>query len=201
MGHAHLKITGDASQPVISGDRAVAYNGEIYNFKQFLPGTSDTMALADAILKNGAESFLKAAPLIDGEYAFAYYDGSKLMLARDPVGIKPLFYGKNSEGLGFASEKKALMHIGIEDIHALEPGCVYVDGKEQKAISLPPYRGDITDHREAVDLLDNALQEAVNLRMHENAAVAFSGGVDCALIGAMSGIAIMHGRARGLIRH
>jgi len=39
---------------VISGNRAVAYNGEIYNFKQFLPGTSDTMALADAILRNGA---------------------------------------------------------------------------------------------------------------------------------------------------
>ncbi len=188
MGHAHLKITGDVSQPVVSGDKAVAYNGEIYNFKQFLPGTSDTMALADAILRNGAESFLKAAPSIDGEYAFAYYDGAKLMLARDPVGIKPLFYGKNSEGLGFASEKKALMHIGIQDIHALCPGCVYVDGKKQNAIGLPPYRGDITDPEEAAGLLDNALQEAVKLRMHENAAVAFSGGVDCSLVGAMSGL-------------
>ncbi|HEY3423129.1 MAG TPA: asparagine synthetase B [Methanocellaceae archaeon] len=188
MGHAHLKITGDASQPVISGDRVVTYNGEIYNFTHFLPGTSDTTALADAILKNGAESFLKAAPSIDGEYAFAYYDGSKLMLARDPVGIKPLFYGKNHEGLGFASEKKALMHIGIEDIHALNPGCIYVDGKEQKAISLPPYRGDITDPGEAADQLDKALREAVRLRVHENAAVAFSGGVDCALVGAMSGL-------------
>ncbi len=80
------------------------------------------------------------------------------------------------------------MQIGIENIHALSPGCVYVDDREQKAISLPPYQGDITDTGEAADLLDKALQEAVKLRMHENAAIAFSGGVDCALIGAMSGL-------------
>lgn len=188
MGHTHLKVTGDAVQPVVSGDRAVVYNGEIYNFQQFLPGTSDTMALADTILKNGVDSFLQAAPSIDGEYAFAYYDGSKLMLTRDPAGIRPLYYGKSADGFGFASEKKALMRAGIEDIRALTPGCVYVDGKEQKAIGLPPCRGDISNLAEAVRLLDDALREAIRLRVHKNAAVAFSGGVDCALVGALSGL-------------
>ena len=95
---------------------------------------------------------------------------------------------KITKGLASPRKKRRSCRIGIENIHALDPGCIYVDGKEQKAISLPPYRGDITDPGEAVDLLDKALQEAVRLRVHENAAVAFSGGVDCALVGAMSGL-------------
>ena len=188
LGHTHLRVTGDASQPVVSGGRAVVYNGEIYNYQRFLPGTSDTTALADAILKNGVDSFLQAAPSIDGEYAFACYDGAKLALARDPVGIKPLFYGNNGEGFGFASEKKALMAVGIEHIRALAPGCIYVDGAEKKAIGLPQSTGGISDINEAIALLDGALHEAIRLRVHEDAAVAFSGGVDCALVGAIAGL-------------
>lgn len=188
MGHTHLKVTGDTEQPVISGSKAITYNGEIYNFGEFLPGHSDTVALADVILKDGMDSFLKAAPSIDGEYAFAYFDGSGLMLARDPVGIKPLFYGKTDDGFGFASEKKALMGIGIRDIKALAPGHVYHNGEENKAISLPPYDPVIKDAWEAVEALDDALAHAVRIRAHERAAVAFSGGVDCSLIGAMSGL-------------
>lgn len=188
MGHAHLKVTGDVGQPVVSGDKAVTYNGEIYNYKQFLPGTSDTIALADAILREGSESFLKAAPSIDGEYAFAYYDGAKLMLARDPVGIRPLYYGRDGDGFGFASERKALMRAGIGEVCKLAPGCVYVDGEERKAIVLPPYSGEIAGVNEAVRLLDDALRDAVQLRIHRDAAVAFSGGVDCAIVAAMSGL-------------
>jgi|SRR5271157_284462 len=188
MGHAHLKVTGDVGQPVVDGDRAIAYNGEIYNFGEFLPGTSDTRALVDVILKDGVDSFLKAAPAIDGEYAFAYYDGAKLLLARDPAGIRPLFYGAGVEGFGFASEKKALMRTGIKEIKALSPGHIYYDGSEHQAIGLPPYDPVIKDENIAVAVLDAALEKAVKLRLHRDAAVAFSGGVDCSVIGAMSGL-------------
>lgn len=188
MGHAHLKVTGDVEQPAVSGDRAVVFNGEIYNYAGFLPGSSDTMALADVILKDGMDSFLKAAPSIDGEYAFAYFDGSGLMLARDPAGIKPLFYGRSGDGFGFASERKALMRAGIREIKALAPGHVYHDGAEREAIGLPPYDPAIKDVAEASVALDEALAHAVSLRAHKDAAVAFSGGVDCSLIGAMSGL-------------
>jgi asparagine synthase (glutamine-hydrolysing) len=188
MGHTHLKVTGNMGQPVVSGNSAITYNGEIYNFGEFLPGSSDTMALADVILKDGMDSFLKAAPSIDGEYAFAYFDGSGIMLARDPVGIKPLFYGLSGDGFGFASEKKALMRIGVKDIKALTPGHIYYDGVEHPAIGLPPADPVTKDEAEAVRALDDALAHSVKLRSHESAAVAFSGGVDCSLIGAMSGL-------------
>jgi asparagine synthase (glutamine-hydrolysing) len=188
LGHTHLKVTGDCGQPVVSGRKAVVYNGEIYNYGEFLPGHSDTMALADAILKDGMDSFLKTAPSIDGEYAFAYYDGEGVMLARDPVGIKPLYYGTGEDGFGFASEKKALTRAGILEIKALPPGHIYYDGAEREAISLPPCGLSIQDVEEAAVKLDEALSGAVKLRSHESAAVAFSGGVDCSLIGAMSGL-------------
>jgi len=188
LGHAHLKITGDMGQPAIDNDKAVAYNGEIYNFGEFLPGTSDTRALVNVILKDGMDSFLKAAPSIDGEYAFAYYNGSKLLLARDPVGIRPLFYGRNDGGFGFASEKKALIRAGIKDVKALAPGNIYYDGAEHQVIKLPPCEPNIKNETEAVRALDSALNKAVAGRAHKDAAIAFSGGVDCSVIGAMSGL-------------
>jgi len=188
IGHTRLKVTGNVGQPLASGNRAIAYNGEIYNFEELLPGSSDTAALADVVLKGGIGGFLEAAPAIDGEYAFACYDGSKMMLARDPVGIKPLFYGRRGDGFGFASEKKALMRIGITDIKALAPGHIYYDGAEHLAIGLPPDDPVIKDEPEAVRALDEALARSVKLRSREGAAVAFSGGVDCSLIGAMAGL-------------
>ena len=51
LGHAHLKVTGDVGQPAVDDGKAIVYNGEIYNFGEFLPGTSDTRALVDVILK------------------------------------------------------------------------------------------------------------------------------------------------------
>ncbi len=188
LGHTHLKVTGDLSQPVIHENKAIVYNGEIYNFGEFLPGTSDTEALAGVILKDGMDSFLKAAPSIDGEYAFAYYDGSRLLLARDPVGIKPLFYGESKDGFGFASEKKALMGMGMEKIKTLAPGHIFYDGAQHDATGLPSCEPAITDEKTAIDALDSALDKAVMARSHRDAAVAFSGGVDCSVIGAMSGL-------------
>ena len=187
MGHAHLKVTGDAAQPLAFDDSAVTFNGEIYNFGDFEPGDSDTVALA-SILRQGISGFLKSAAAIDGEYAFAYFDGSSLALARDPVGIKPLYYGKNGQGFGFASERKALMRIGIKDIRALAPGHVYHNGEERQAVGLPPCDPVIEDESEAVKVLEDALTESIRRRRHKDAAVAFSGGVDCALIGAISGL-------------
>ncbi|MCD1293815.1 asparagine synthetase B [Methanocella sp. CWC-04] len=186
LGHAHLKITGDMSQPVTQDGKAIVYNGEIYNFGEFLPGTSDTAALSSGILKDGVGGFLKYASSINGEYAFAAVDSSGMILARDPVGIKPLYYGISQDGFGFASERKALMKAGILDIKRLTPGSVYYNGMEKTAISLPGPDPEVKDTSKAVEMLETALAKAVKLRVHPDAAIAFSGGVDCSLIGAMA---------------
>lgn len=186
LGHAHLRVTGDYPQPATTDGMAFTYNGEIFNFVEFISGSSsDTEALA-SILQGGIEGFRKAAPAINGEYAFAAWDGAQILLARDPVGIKPLYYGHSESGFGFASERKALLHIGIRDISSLTPGCILTEGREHRFVDLPPMRSEITDEAEAVRLLDRAMAEAVRLRLHPSAALAFSGGIDSALIGAMA---------------
>lgn len=186
MAHAHLRITGDYPQPVLVDGKTFVYNGEIYNFSDFSPGDSDTVAVA-SILKSGVENFARMTSGLAGEYACAVWDGHKIVLFRDPVGIKPLFYGHNAEGFGFASERKALRRAGISDIKSLTPGTTFVDGMELKLFDLPEQRPKIFDIDLAVGLLDGALSKSVSMRLHKKAAVTFSGGVDSALIGAMSG--------------
>lgn len=186
LGHAHLKVTGDKVQPVVTENGALTYNGEIYNFERFLKGTSDTEALAREILKDGAEGFIKAAPLINGEYAFALYSNNEVLLARDPVGIKPLYYGNKDNCLAFASEKKALIKAGIKKIVSLTPGHIFYKGSEQSVVSLPRYTGSIKNEEKAMDTLESSLKSAISIRSHPEAAIAFSGGVDCALIAALA---------------
>ena len=186
VGHAHLKITGDFPQPAAAGSLTFVYNGELYNHADLLAGSSsDTEALV-SLLQGGMSGFREAAPAINGEYAFATWDGEHVTLVRDPVGIKPLYYGHCASGFGFASERKALMRIGIYDIKSLTPGCMYTAGREHVLVDLPSIQPVITDHSEAVRQLDDLLSRAVRLRLHKDAAITFSGGVDSALIGAMA---------------
>lgn len=186
LGHAHLKIVGDICQPVSSDGMAITYNGELYNFQEFLQTDSDTEALAREILKNGIRSFIESAGVINGDYAFALLDNSGLSLARDPVGVKPLYYGTSDDGFGFASEPKALRAAGIHDIVVLSPGSVYSGGCQRKVTAIPAHDPQILDEQAAIAMLEPAFIKAVRSRVHSNSAVAFSGGIDCSLIGAIA---------------
>ncbi|OPY27137.1 MAG: asparagine synthetase B [Methanobacterium sp. PtaU1.Bin242] len=70
------------------------------------------------------QAVIKALKHLDGDYAYAIYDGENLAVLRDPVGVKPLYYGENKEKKvsAFASERKALWKIGIEKVKTLQPG-------------------------------------------------------------------------------
>lgn len=75
------------------------------------------------------ESLKKTLRKLDGDYAFALWDGENLVLARDPVGVKPLYYGKNGKISAFASERKALWNIGIMEVNSLPPGHILFNGQ------------------------------------------------------------------------
>lgn len=188
LGNVLLKITGSKHQPLSNGG-ALTYNGEIYNFRQIaeklhITTDSDSEALFALI---GAKGIEKAIQELDGDYAFAYTKDEKLYLARDPAGVKPLYYGTGA-GFAFASEKKALYAIGIKEIRTLKPGYMltYSAGKSAEKKVMGFAAGEpIRDENTASKMLYNAIEKAVKKRRYTPGALAFSGGLDSSLLAAL----------------
>ena len=101
-----------------TGQVAIVYNGEIFNYKEQrarleaaghgFKSESDTEVILNLYLRYGEGVFSK----LNGMYAFAIWDSrdETLLVARDGVGVKPLYYSESSKGFLFASELKALLH-------------------------------------------------------------------------------------------
>src|SRR5262249_56777872 len=107
----------------------ITYNGELYNRDEMaaelaLPwrGTSDTEVLVEAIAKFGIDGALARA---NGLFAFAAFDRASrtLHLARDRLGIKPLYWTRQHGALAFASELKALRAVAGFGF-TVDPGAV-----------------------------------------------------------------------------
>jgi asparagine synthase (glutamine-hydrolysing) len=126
LGHRRLSIIDTSSaghQPFYSenGRYIIVFNGEIYNYKDFYPelenkgiklkSGSDT----EVLLKLYELYGLDMLPRLNGMFAFAIWDKEekKLVLVRDRMGVKPLYYSLYQNTLYFASEQKALFAAGI----------------------------------------------------------------------------------------
>jgi asparagine synthase (glutamine-hydrolysing) len=123
LGHRRLSLLDLSSaghQPMIWKDRyVISYNGEVYNFEilknelvslgHHFKTHSDTEVILAAYEQWGTSSFAK----LEGMFAFAIWDmqEQELILARDPSGIKPLYYYLNDAGIQFASETRAFQFI------------------------------------------------------------------------------------------
>ncbi len=130
LGHRRLSIIdlSDAgAQPMFNADRSLAliFNGEIYNYKELrqkllsegrqLRSHCDTEVVLELYATRGAEGMMNE---LRGMYALAIWDSNKrgMLLARDPFGIKPLYYSDNGNTLRLASQVKALCAGGHIDL-------------------------------------------------------------------------------------
>lgn len=118
LGHRRLAVIDieKGKQPMTFGEYTIVYNGELYNTEEIrselrkegyeFMSRSDTEVLLKAYIAWGADCLEK----LNGIYAFAVWNSSEpsLFLARDRIGVKPLFYSRYEGGLVFASEIKAL---------------------------------------------------------------------------------------------
>jgi len=125
MGHNLLSITAshpdDASQPWVS-DRGnvLVFNGEIFNYhellirfkNQFIPKSTCDTELLSWLLDNFSYEDV-VSKIIDSMHAFAFYNkkNNELVLSRDHVGIKPLYFSVNQKRLIFSSEIKGLIEF------------------------------------------------------------------------------------------
>ena len=123
MGHTRLSIVDidTGNQPLIDGGNlSLVANGEIYNHQYIRDNSLNNISFStrsdcEVILHLYAKDKLGMIPQLRGMYAFALHDrkAEKLIIARDPFGIKPLYYVENDAGFVFASEAQALIQGGF----------------------------------------------------------------------------------------
>ena len=123
LGHRRLSILDLAggAQPMSSTDGRwhIVFNGEIYNYLELRRdleargATFRTQSDTEVLLQAWAEDGVDCLPRLNGMFAFAIWDSreKRLTLARDPLGIKPLYYANHRGELLFASELRSLLRF------------------------------------------------------------------------------------------
>lgn len=191
-----MDLSSNGNQPFYNNDCELVCNGEIYNYpklKEMILGfgeytfhsSSDCEVLIPLYEKFGIDTMCK---FLDAEFAFVLYDSKtkSLMAARDPMGIRPMFYGyiKGTDKISFSSEAKGL--IGYCDrIKPFPPGHYYKDGE------FICYN-DLSDPKVIIDdSIDNIcknirikLEDAIKKRLQSDAPIGYllSGGLDSSLV-------------------
>ena len=198
---AIMGLTEAGMQPFqLDGDYVVC-NGEIYGFRplkrqltekgyQFKSG-SDCEILLPLFREYGLSMFAR----LDAEFALIIYDSmtDSLIAARDPIGIRPLFYGYDKDGaIMFASEAKNLVGL-CDEVCPFPPGHYYAFGKFVRYADLTTVKAFSQDGLEtACKHIRDKLIAGVDKRLDADAPLGFllSGGLDSSLVCAISAIVL-----------
>ncbi|ENN96243.1 asparagine synthase, partial [Methanocaldococcus villosus KIN24-T80] len=200
LAHCRLAIVGNREQPIIMDNCVLVCNGEIYNYEDLEKRYNLNVGTdVEVILPLYKIGMLKE---LDGDFAFAIYDNNRLILGRDFIGVKPLFFVNSEKYFAFASERKALWKLLIEldgiekdidklnsKINRVEPNSILIyDINNHKYNSKRIKDFDIKslniDYKEAKNILENKIKRAVYKRVKglKKVGIIFSGGVDSSLI-------------------
>ena len=193
---AIMGLTEEGMQPFTCGENAIVCNGEVYGFRKLkkeleseysFKSDSDCEILLPLYEKYGLEMFRK----LDAEYACIIYDAKRndLVAARDPIGIRPLFYGYPKDGeIIFASEAKNLTGL-VDRIYPFPPGYYYADGKFTCYRDMTKVEKVSDDSLEEVcKNIHDKLVAGIEKRLDADAPLGFllSGGLDSSLVCAVS---------------
>ena len=200
LGFHRLAIMGlqpEGMQPFRLGSSYVVCNGEIYGFERIrealrakgytFESGSDCEILLPLYKEHGVEMFR----MLDAEFALLLYDGDtgSYIAARDPIGIRPLYYGYDASGaIVFASEPKNLVGI-CGKIMPFPPGHYYKDGKFVCYRDITAVKEVCRDNIETVcAAIREKLIAGIQKRLVSDAKVGFllSGGLDSSLVCAVA---------------
>lgn len=197
LGHRRLAIVDveGGAQPLAlpSEGLYLVGNGELYDAPQLRPRLARSRPFAtrsdnEVALHLHAQHGREVASHLDGMFALALSDGKDLLLLRDPVGIKPLYLGRQGEATVFASELKALPS-GTCQVRPVTPGETWASrGPTPPPVQLPdpPVRHDPPESHVAA--VRHALEQAVERRLMGDVPVGafLSGGLDSSAIAAIA---------------
>ena len=200
LGFHRLSIMGltpEGMQPFQLDDSYAVCNGELYGFEALrdsllargyqFASDSDCEVLLPMYKEYGTDLF----SLLDAEFACIVYDGDtqSFVAARDPIGIRPLYYGYDERGaIVFASEPKNLVGL-VRTIAPFPPGHYYKDGRFTCYCDIASPGPVITDGlEEACSHIRDLLVAGVRKRLVSDAKVGFllSGGLDSSLVCAIA---------------
>ncbi len=204
LGHTRLAIVDveHGQQPLQSPDRrySLICNGEIYNHQAIRHQLSDypfqTNSDSEVIIALYQRYGPQAVEYLDGMFAFALYDvkTDTLYLGRDPIGIKPLYYGWRDDTFYFASEIKCLQHL-VETLYEFPPGHYYQDGEFVEYFDLKQITTTVSaTPAPSLDDIRRILTGAVHKRLMSDVplGVYLSGGLDSTIIAALVAEEIPH---------
>ena len=202
LGHAVLHITGEADYYHQVQQNFLAYNGEIYNHKQFGPWTTDT-----ALVHHAVENDMDLFKQFWGPWAWAWSDGTTVRYATDPQGERALYQYQDDDILIVSSEIAPILcyvqaqtrevpyqnktwtmlsETPWQGIVKIPPGILYQDGEATHEIDSiwrwvgAPLHDNLQD---AVEDFGQRWQEVLRLMTPaEPAALTYSGGLDSSLI-------------------
>lgn len=213
LGHRRLSIIdiGGGHQPMFNNDRTVGivYNGEIYNYIELRENlikkgwSFRTSSDTEVLIKMYEEYGQDCLQYLNGMFAFAIWDSKRkrLFMARDRLGIKPLYYAETSGGIVFGSEIKTILQLSymqaevnnaaidlflsygymlgrdtiFKGIKKLMPGeTLSVDNKilkKRKYWDIEYNVGEIEDERVYIDRLNELLEDSIQLRLRSDVPV------------------------------
>jgi len=208
VGFHRLAINGltpQSNQPFQIDNMTLVCNGEIYNYRKLYqlcnaePTThSDCEIILHLYKKYG---ILQTLELLDGEFAFVLIDGDRLYAARDPYGVRPLYWYSNEHSIGFASEIKTLIGVHPDTIEHVVPGTYIscsldinvgwsrVSVDESRAYFSPRHPTTFLRFENYSKALYDSLVQAVKKRVENTerpVACLLSGGLDSSLVAAIA---------------
>jgi asparagine synthase (glutamine-hydrolysing) len=197
LGHRRLSIMDPEGgrQPILNedGDISIVVNGEIYNFHALKDELKErhrfsTSSDSEVPVHLFEEVAQKMVERLDGMFAIILTDGHELLAARDPIGIKPLYYGESGRKIVFASELKALSGRAT-NVREFPPGSFYhTQSGFQKYRHIPRCEPEERSIEYWCHAIRNTLEHAVTKRLMSDVPLGafLSGGLDSSIIAAIA---------------
>jgi asparagine synthase (glutamine-hydrolysing) len=180
LGCCENKASKTQTHATVEGENVVL-DGHLYNPQR------EEFGDAKLILRFYEKFGTQFPEKLDGDFACAIANGDELVLVRDSIGLKPLYWGYSNGKLCFASEAKALAEVA-QEIEEFPPGNIYTTKLGFQRFMPEVKTPDFETKEEAKRILVDLLAQAVEKRMKDNApeGVILSGGLDSSIIACLA---------------